>query len=207
MIGGASSGDFMQYTVIGSAKTRAARVLWMLEELGQPYEHVAAAPRSDHVVPFNPAGKVPVLIANGTPITDSTAIIQFLADHHGALTHPAGSLDRARQDSLTQMLLDEFDAVLWTAARHTFVLPEEMRMAGIKNSLRWEFEKSQKTLMHRMGEGPFLMGEAMTVPDIILTHCLLWALGAKFPIIEHGLSAYLDRMRARPAFKAAMAQG
>ena len=51
-----SNGGHMQYTVIGSAKTRAARVLWMLEELGQPYEHVAAAPRSDHVVPFNPVG-------------------------------------------------------------------------------------------------------------------------------------------------------
>ena len=28
------------YTVYGTAKSRAARVLWMLEELGQPYEHI-----------------------------------------------------------------------------------------------------------------------------------------------------------------------
>ncbi|MCB1398536.1 MAG: glutathione S-transferase, partial [Rhodobacteraceae bacterium] len=98
------------YTVIGTVQSRALRVLWMLEELGHSYEHVVAAPRSEGVVAFNPAGKVPVLIVDGTPITDSTAIIQYLADRHGALTHPAGTLERARQDSLTQFLLDEFDA-------------------------------------------------------------------------------------------------
>ena len=193
------------YTVIGTVGSRAARVLWMLEELGEPYEHVPAPPRSEGVTAFNPAGKVPVLVEDGTPITDSTAIVQYLADKHGRLTHRAGTLDRARQDSLTQFLLDEFDAALWMAARHSFVLPEALRHAAIKNTLRWEFERSQKTLVHRMSEGPFLMGETMTVPDIILTHCGNWALSAKFPIVEHRLTEYLDRMRQRPAYRRAMA--
>lgn len=194
------------YQVIGTGQSRALRVLWMLEELGQPYEHVAIAPRSEGVVAFNPAGKVPVLVADGTPITDSTAIIQFLADRHGALTHPAGTLERARQDSLTQFLLDEFDAALWLAARHSFILPEELRMSGIKNTLRWEFERSQRVLVQRMGEGDFVMGEVMTVPDIILTHCLGWALAAKFPIVDDRLTDYHDRMRARPALVRANAR-
>ena len=194
------------YTVIGTVRSRTMRVLWMLEELGLPYDHIGAMPRSEGVTAFNPAGKVPVLIEDGTPITDSTAIIQYLADKHGQLTHPAGTLDRARQDSLTQFLLDEFDANLWMAARHSFVLPEELRHAAIKNTLRWEFERSQKTLVHRIGEGPFVMGDMMTVPDIILTHCGNWALGAKFPITEHRLTEYLDQMRARPAYKRAMAR-
>lgn len=194
------------YTVIGTAQSRALRVLWMLEELGLPFRHVAAMPRSEGVVAFNPAGKVPVLIDDGTPITDSTAILTYLADRHGDLTHPAGTLDRARQDSLTQFLLDEFDAALWLAARHSFVLPEEMRLSAIKNTLRWEFEHSQKTLVHRLAEGPFLMGDRMTVPDFILTHCLIWALSAKFPIAEARLTDYLERMRARPAFRRAIAR-
>ena len=189
------------YTVIGKANSRATRVLWMLEELGVEYEHIPAAPRSEGVVSFNPAGKVPVLIEDGTPITDSTAIIQYLADKHGALTFPAGTLDRARQDSLTQFLLDELDAALWMAARHSFVLPKELRQSAIKDSLIWEFTNSQKTLVHRMGEGPFLMGKTMTVPDIILTHCGQWARVAKFPIHEPRLSAYLERMFARPALR------
>jgi glutathione S-transferase len=187
------------YTVIGKANSRATRVLWMLEELGQSYEHIPAAPQSEGVVSFNPAGKVPVLIEDGTPITDSTAIIQYLADKHGALTFPAGSLDRARQDSLTQFLLDEFDSALWMAARHSFILPEELRQSAIKESLIWEFTNSQKTLVHRLGDGPFLMGAQMTVPDIILTHCGIWARVAKFPVTEARLGAYLERMTARPA--------
>ena len=190
-------------TVIGTAKSRALRVLWMLEELGLDYDHVPAGPRSEGVIAFNPAGKVPVLIEDSTPITDSTAILTYLADRHGGLTHPAGTLDRARQDSLTHFLLDEFDAVLWTAARHSFMLPEELRIAGIKNSLRWEFERSQKVLVQRMAEDGFAMGDMMTVPDIILTHCLNWALAAKFPVVEPRLSEYLDQMRARPAFQRA----
>ncbi|KEO54216.1 glutathione S-transferase family protein [Thioclava pacifica] len=194
------------YTVIGTVGSRTLRVLWMLEELGLDYEHVRAAPRSEDVVAFNPAGKVPVLVVDGTPITDSTAIITYLSDAHGRLTHKAGTLERARQDSVTQFLLDEFDANLWTAARHSFILPEELRLSGIKNSLRWELERSQHTLIHRMSEGEFVMGEELTVPDIILTHCLDWALMAKFPIVEHRLSEYHARMRARPAYQRAVAR-
>ncbi|UXU75784.1 MULTISPECIES: glutathione S-transferase family protein [unclassified Paracoccus (in: a-proteobacteria)] len=195
-----------RYQVIGTGRSRAMRVLWMLEELGQPYEHVAVNPHSEGVTSLNPAGKVPVLVVDGTPITDSTAILTYLADRHGALTYPAGTLDRARQDSLTQFILDEFDAALWLAARHSFILPEEMRLAAIKNTLRWEFERSQRTLVHRMAEDGFLMGEQMTVPDIILAHCLTWALTARFPIVEHRLTEYLDRMRARPAYRRAAAR-
>ena len=188
------------YKVLGTASTRAFRVMWMLEELDQPYDHVPAAPQSDGVVAFNPSGKVPVLIEDGTPITDSTAIIQYLADRHGALTHKAGTIERARQDSLTQFLLDEFDAVLWTAARHTFVLPEELRVSAIKDTLRWEFQRSQQILKQRVGNGPYLMGEVMTVPDIILTHCLGWAQAARFPLMDCWDQNYLVKMRARPAY-------
>ena len=188
------------YKVLGTANTRAFRVMWMLEELDQPYDHVPAAPQSDGVVAFNPSGKVPVLIVDGAPITDSTAIIQYLADRHGALTHKAGTIERARQDSLTQFLLDEFDAVLWTAARHTFVLPEELRVSAIKDTLRWEFQRSQQILKQRVGNGPYLMGEVMTVPDIILTHCLGWAQAARFPLMDCWDQNYLLKMRARPAY-------
>lgn len=188
------------YKVIGSLRSRTFRVLWALEELGVPYEHLAAPPRSDEVLAVNPAGKVPVLIADGVPVTDSTAIVQFLADRHGSLTFPAGTLDRARQDSLTQFLLDEFDAALWMAARHSFILPEALRQSAIKDSLKWEFARSQKTLVARMGTGPFLMGDRVTVPDLILTHCGTWAEAAKFPVSEPRLADYLAAMRARPAY-------
>lgn len=194
------------YTVIGGVRTRAARVLWMLEELGQPYRHENAAPRSDIVRAANPAGKVPVLIDGDTAITDSTAIIQYLADRHGAFTHPAGTLARARQDSLTQFLLDEFDATLWMAARHSFILPEDKRMPAIKPVLHWEFAQSEKTLVARLGDGPFLTGDGMTVPDIIAAHCGIWAQSAKFPISEPRFADYLAMMRARLAWQRVLAR-
>ncbi|MDZ4093437.1 MAG: glutathione S-transferase family protein [Paracoccaceae bacterium] len=194
------------YTVIGTTKSRTARVLWMLEELAQPFTHIPALPRSEDVTTINPAGKVPVLIDDGTAITDSTAIIQYLADKHDQLTYPAGTLPRARQDSLTQFLLDEFDAALWAAARHSFVLPPELRQPGIKDSLKWEFARSQTALCARMTDAAFLMGDKMTVPDILLTHCLVWAETAQFPIIEPRLASYAKTMRSRPAFLRAMAR-
>lgn len=195
------------YTLIGSASTRAGRPLWMLEELEVPYEHLGVKPHAEDVTRHYPRGKVPVLLVDGEPVTDSTAIIQYLADSHGRFTAPAGTLARARQDALTQCVLDEFDAVLWTAARHSFILPEERRVPAVKESLRWELARNQASFAKRMGEGPFVMGEDFTVTDIVLTHCLLWAKAAKFEISEPVLVDYFQRMRQRPAFQRAMAKG
>ena len=194
------------YTVIGSTRTRAARVVWMLEEIGQPYELIPHRPGSAEVKDYNPAGKVPVLLVDGATLTDSTAILQFLADRHAVFTCPAGTLDRARQDGFTQLILDEVDAVLWTAARHSFILPEEMRVADIKPPLKWEFTRNSERLSALLGSGPFLMGAQMTVPDLILTHCLVWAIAAKFPETDARLVDYLTMMQARPAYQRTMAR-
>lgn len=193
------------YTLIGSVKTRAARAVWLLEELGLPFTHIAAGPRSPEALAQNPAGKVPVLLAEGQTITDSTAILTYLADKHGAFTAAPGTIARAQQDSLTHFILDEFDALLWTAARHSFVLPVEHRLPAIKEPLRWEMARSQQTLITRMG-APYLTGDAPSVPDFILAHCLGWAASAKFDITEPRLHDYLTLMRARPAYARTMAR-
>jgi glutathione S-transferase len=182
------------------------RVLWLLEELGLSFDHVAAPPRSEVVLALNPAGKVPVLVTGDVALTDSTAILTLLADQHAAFTYPAGSIERARQDSFTGFLLDEFDAPLWMAARHSFILPPEHRMPAIKDSLKWEFARSQAALVARWGDGPYLMGGKMTVPDIILCHCLDWAVGAKFPVTEARLADHAAMMHERPAWSRAAAR-
>ena len=116
------------YRVIGTAKSRAFRVLWMLEELGQAYEVEPAMPQSDDIRRYNPLGKVPALVDGDAVLTDSVAIMTYLADKHGAMTAPAGTPERARQDAMTLWLVDEMDALLWTAAKHSFVLPEKLRV-------------------------------------------------------------------------------
>jgi glutathione S-transferase len=195
----------MGYTVIGAVKSRALRVLWTLEELGLAYDHIDAAPHSEAITRVSPAGKVPVLVADGDVLTDSVAIMTFLADRHGALGFAPGTVARARQDSLTHLILDEFDALLWTAARHSFVLPESLRLPAIKDSLIWEFTRSQAHMVARMdATGPFVMGDTVTIADILLAHCCGWAANAKFPVTEPRLQDHMAMMRARPSFGRAL---
>ena len=189
------------YRVIGNKRSRTFRVLWMLEELGLRYEHLPAMPQSKEVLEHNPSGKVPVLVVNGTAMTDSTAILHYLADSHGRFTNRAGSVERAREDGLTNFLLDEFDACLWMAARHSFVLPEEHRVPAIKPSLKWEFGRSASLLAARMKPGGFLAGTGPTIPDFVLAHCLVWARLAKFGHSEPVLDSFLQQMSTRPAFR------
>ncbi len=194
------------YTVIGTTRSRAARVIWMLEELGQPYEHIPARPHSPEILAHSPAGKLPALLVDGAVLTDSTAILTYLADHHQALTFAPGTLGRARQDGLTNQILDEFESLLWTAARHSFVLPDAERVPVIRPSLMAEFSRNQARFAAQMGEGPFLMGKPMTLADILLAHTLLWAQAANFPPLEPRLTEYLDRLTMRPAYTRAMAR-
>ncbi|PSL21320.1 glutathione S-transferase family protein [Shimia abyssi] len=188
------------YDVIGIPVTRTFRVLWMLEELGQPYNHTAVPPHDSKVTELNATGKVPVLLDDGAAIIDSTAIMTYLADKHGALTYPPGTIERAHQDSITHLVLDEIDAVLWTASRHSFILPKEKRVGEIKPSLMWEYSRNINNVMQRM-KGPYLMGDMMTIPDIILAHCGGWARAAKFPLDNENFKTYLQHVRARPAFQ------
>lgn len=192
------------YTVIGSRTNRTFRVLWALEELGVEYDHKPFAVRSPEALEHSPTGKLPALICEGEVITDSAAIITFLADRHGELTFPAGSVRRAQQDALLHRVNDEIDAVLWTAARHSFILPEAERVPAVKDSLKLEFTRSLDRLMEQI-DGPYLMGDTMTIPDIILAHCGGWAYNAKFPLENEAFKTYTNRLRERDAFKRAAA--
>lgn len=193
------------YRVIGTVKSRAFRVLWMLEELGQPYELVNAAPRSDEARAFNRLGKIPALVDGDDVLTDSVAIMTYLADKHAGLTAPAGTPDRARQDAVTLWLIDELDAGLWINAKHTFILPEKMRVEGLKPTLHKEFQRNADTFagMLDAAGGEFIMGAHITLPDLLAVHCFGWAFGAEFPAIPDTLKDYTKRLRARPQFRAA----
>lgn len=190
------------YRLIGSLKTRAFRVGWMLEELGVAYALEQAAPRTPQVTNINASGKVPVLETDEGTISDSVAIMTFLGDRHGGLSHPAGTYERAQQDAMTQLIVDELDAVLWTAARHSFILPEEQRVPDVKASLKWEFARNIARINDVLAQGTYLAGEAPTIPDLLLVHCTNWAESAKFPVEEarHVLD-HRDRMVARPAYQ------
>ena len=191
------------YTLVGSPKSRAFRVLWMLEELGVEYKIEAVGPRSPEITALNPSGKLPVLKDDDDIIIDSTAIIQYLADKHNKFTYPAGTIERAHQDSFTCFALDDLDGILWVTAKHSFIFPEEMRAEGVKPSAQIDFAKSLVDLEQRLGDNEYIMGDTFTIPDIIIIHCYGWAMTAKFDWPDGKLKDYVERVRLRPAFVSA----
>ncbi|WP_112320869.1 glutathione S-transferase family protein [Oceanibium sediminis] len=195
------------YTVIGHPLTRTLRVLWTLEELGLDYTHDPARPRSDTVTALNATGKVPVLVTDEGPISDSIAIITYLADANGKLTAPAGTFARARQDSVMNFILTEVDAPLWAASKHSFVLPEDKRLSGMEETAQYEFARAMKTLEDMKGDAPFIAGAEFTIADIVLSHCAGWALSRKFPLPGGDFGAYLKSLRKRPAMQRLLARG
>lgn len=191
------------YKVYGSAKTRTFRVLWLLEEIGAPYEFVATPPQSDAARRLKPLGKVPLLEVDGEILSDSVAIMTFLADRHGAMTFEAGSLQRAHQDGFTQRINDELDAPLWLATRHTMILPEKYRVPDIAPRMEWEFSRNLARLDADF-DGPYLMGDVFTIADILLCQCLAWAKFLQYTLDSQKMADYFDAQKNRGAYKAAL---
>ncbi|WP_259943680.1 glutathione S-transferase family protein [Jannaschia sp. W003] len=180
------------------------RPLWLLEELGVPYEFVSLMPRSPEALALSPLGKVPILeAADGTVILDSVAQMHFLADVHGGFTHPAGTVARARQDAFTFAVLEMLDANLWTLALHGFGLPEAMRVPEAKPPAR-RMITMFSTKIADMMDGEHAVGDGPTVADILLAQCTAWTLVVKVDV-DPRLRAHMDRMRARPAYARATA--
>ncbi|WP_340108740.1 glutathione S-transferase family protein [Pikeienuella sp. HZG-20] len=191
------------YEVYGSPASRAARVIWMLEEIGAPYEIVPAKPHSAEALELNASGKIPVLVDDGRAIFDSTAILLHLADKHGKLTFPVGAPERDRMMSLICFAIDDVEQPLWTLTKHRAMLPEHLRAAdAVQPACLYEFAKAMGTLEAYLGDGPFVMGDAFTVPDIILGHLGGWAKAMGFPAPEGEVGAYMARVRDRAGWRA-----
>ena len=190
------------YKIIGSVKSRAFRVLWMLEEMGLAYEYTQAPPHSELVKQYNPSGKIPILLDRGAVITDSNAIMTYLADKHQTLTAPAGSIERAHQDALSHQIIDEIDAVLWAASRSSLGLKELDNFTNIKDNFKQEYKRNLDRLEKQI-KGSFLMGDNLCLPDFILGHCAGWAHVAKFSTGSEKFGAYVKSLRTRPAYQAA----
>ena len=187
-------------TLLGTAGSRAIRPLWLLEELGLEYTHEKEPPRSSRVRDVNPLGTVPVLITDETVITDSVAILYHLSDREDRLTYPAGSAKRATLDSRINFLTTDLEAPLWALAKNSFVLAEEDRDPAVKPAMRAEFHRAEDRFEQLLGDGPWVMGEDFTIADIMTGHLARWAVNANVGLDNAALSAYFDRVQARPAW-------
>ncbi|MFN4166800.1 MAG: glutathione S-transferase family protein [Pannonibacter phragmitetus] len=193
------------YKVIGVPQSRASRIYWLLEELGQPYETLSAKPHTPEVLAVNPAGKIPVLMDGDVALADSTAILHYLADKHGGCTFKAGTIDRAIQDSFTLFCLDDIEGPLWTSFKNTVKHPEGVRAPEVMRACKVELAKALDILAKRLGSKTYVMGDTFTVADIIITNCLMWGSSMpEFGVPKEGpIADYVKRTTSRPAFKAA----
>jgi len=190
--------------VFGRVKSRAFRVVWLLEELGVSYDLTEIAPRSEEAKNLYKNGKIPFVLDDDVLISDSVAILTYLSDKHKAFTEKAGSIERAKQDSMTFRILDEFEAPLWVAAKHTYVFSDEKKVPDIINVLKWEFVNNQEKFVTEFPLTHNVCGEKFLISDILLGHCLVWAESMNFSICEE-LIGYSNRLKERPAYQKAFA--
>lgn len=195
----------------GYRNGRTIRALWALEEVGVQYQYVEVdlfrgEGREPWFLKINPAGKVPVLDDGGTIITESAAICMHLAEKHpeSGLLPPAGTIQRTECYKWTSFILTELDAPLWSIAKHRFALPSERRVPAVIETAGWEFRNSVKILAVAIEQGPYLVGGAFSVADILAGHIVLWAKRARLPV-GNALDGYLEDLQKRDAFARAQA--
>jgi len=190
----------MTLTVTGPVRSRTFRVLWLLEELGLEYEHRVEMPHSDAVDALNPLRQVPVLQDSDAVLTDSLAILHYLADREGRLTYPVATPERAQMEARINFVLTEIEAPLWMRTRHSYVLPEDMRHPEIFPMLDADIRMAEKKFAMLLGNAEFFANDAFTIADIVAGHVAGWAVGLKMVDESGPLGAYFERLKARPAW-------
>ena len=92
----------------------------------------------------------------------------------------------------------DLEAPLWLKAKHSFILPEDMRL-DVGNITKFEFAKAIEAMEARLGNNQFALGDRFTAADVILGHSGSWARNAKFEIASDTVNDYLDRVLGRDA--------
>jgi glutathione S-transferase len=185
----------------GYGPTRWIRALWALQESDAAFEcvNVNLQAGEHHGAAFrklNPAGKVPVLVDGDFVLTESVAIVLYLAEKYGGFI-PADLKERAEMNRWLMFTATELEQPLWRITRHTRLYPEDKRLPGDVELAGAEFTAMVAVLDDHMRGRDFVMGDGITAADFVLAYTLDWA--NEFHLLEDFplLRAYLERMYAR----------
>ncbi len=198
----------------GMGLGRSFRTLWAAEETGVDFEYIKLEFAGTHELgnqgeeykKLNPQGKVPTLIDGKLVVTESGAIVNYLATQVPALNLIPKDCtpERAKYDEMSFFILTDLEQPLWTTGKHRAFLPEKYRMAEqLADSLAYEFDKSQTALITLKGDSPYAAGDLFTMADILLCQTLGWALRFKFTV-DSGLLDYKARIEQRPSYQRAL---
>ena len=184
--------------------TRAIRARWTLQELGVDFEPIrvnllAGEHRRPEFLKINPAGKLPVLVDGNFVLTESVAIVLYLAEKYpekGLL--PAGIEARAQVNRWLLFAATELEQPLWRISRHTSLYPEEDRLPKDVSLAGRDFKEMAAVLEKHMQGRQFVAGDRVTVADFVTAYTLDWGNEAKLLGDFPQLVAYMEQMYARP---------
>ncbi|WP_116808952.1 glutathione S-transferase family protein [Steroidobacter cummioxidans] len=186
------------------APTRSIRARWALQELEVPFESVSirlmeGAGQTPEYLALNPAGKVPTLVDGDFVLTESVAIVLYLAEkysHKGLL--PTDLKQRAQLNRWMLFAVTELEQPLWRIARHLFLYPEHQRLPADIELAKDEFRSMAAVLEQHMQGREFLIGDRVSVGDFVTAYTLDWGNEVELLDACPTLLAYMQRMYARP---------
>lgn len=200
-------------TVWGVGTSRTMRVHWMLLELGLEYEchpiwSRTGETQTDAFKRLNPRHKIPVLRHGSFVLTESAAIIQYLSETFPNSTElyvPSDAVSRARLNEWCYFIISELDASsLYVVRRHDGLKQIYGEAPTAVESAKSYFLHNIEAMASRIGsENPYVLGDQLSVADILLMTCLDWAASCGISLPET-VSHYRQRVALRPAYQAAL---
>lgn len=193
---------------------RSLRAVWALEELGLRYDlHLMRFPPRAHHPEFldiNPLGTVPFLRDGETAMTESCAIVHYLAMRYGRGTLGVAVDDPAYGDWLNWLY--HADATLTfpqaLILRYGRFEPRERRHPQVVDDYTQWFLARLKLVNARIEHHEWLCADRFTAADITVGYALY--LAEVIGLADHlkpQTRAYLERLKLRPAFQRAVAPG
>jgi glutathione S-transferase len=211
-------------TLYGVYRSRASRPFWLLEETGQPYEHVAViqgyrlpeaagaeAPLNTTTPSFraiNPQGTIPVLEDDGLVLTESLAMTLYLARKSGGPLAPLEARETALTDQWMLFGATALESpgldILYTIAQGASETAEgAAKIAAALDALARPMARLEAHLTGR----EWLAADRFMVADLMLAECLRYAQSHAGLMAAHpATQAWIARCQARPAFQAMMAK-
>ena len=194
----------------GSKNSRSLRCAWALEEAGATYEYQRVnMMKGEGYAPafkaINPLGKIPALQDGELTLTESMAIVHYVADKFPqSRLLPEDSATRAQVHRWAYYAVTEVEPHLWAVAQHRFALPEDKRVPALEPTTVWQLARSLRPIEEALVAQPFIAGAAFSLADIVVFHCLVWTLSAKLEGVGVASLAYIERLKTRPAYQCAV---
>lgn len=190
-------------------RSRSTRVLWLLEELGVPFDLTVMSREDKQTAAYlalHPLGRSPVLEEEGGPVFESAALILHLADQNldAGLIAPLGSHERALQYQWCFFAMTDMEGALVDIARQLWKDSGEPDTAVVDHAAA-RFVKTAGVIEAALGGADYLVGDAFSVADIVVGSVLGFARTGGLTELPAGVVAYVDGLEARPARQRAVA--